>query len=184
MSETPAQEPSVNLTTNDGRSVTVRHIHGEDADLLEQMFYKLSPETRWRRFFVPLENIDPEQVKEGAARLANIDPQREAALIALVDGQEGLAAVAVARYASMDEQGMTVESSIVIRDDYQHTGLGKQLLDLLVQTAMARGVHHVVMFTHADNSGMITLARKLGLPYEGKYSAGLYEIDVRLMDEG
>jgi L-amino acid N-acyltransferase YncA len=179
-----SQEPHVHLTTRDGRAVTVRHIQGDDAKLLEQMFYKLSPQTRWRRFFVPLEHIDAAQVQEGAERLANIDPQREAALVALVGEEAGLAAVAVARYAGMDERGLTVESSIVVRDDYQHSGLGAQLLDLLFQTALARGVQHVVLLTHADNTGMIALAKRLGLPYEGKYSAGLYEIDVQLGSDG
>jgi L-amino acid N-acyltransferase YncA len=166
-----SQEPHVHLTTRDGRAVTVRHIQGDDAKLLEQMFYKLSPQTRWRRFFVPLEHIDAAQVQE-------------AALVALVGEEAGLAAVAVARYAGMDERGLTVESSIVVRDDYQHSGLGAQLLDLLFQTALARGVQHVVLLTHADNTGMIALAKRLGLPYEGKYSAGLYEIDVQLGSDG
>lgn len=175
-------EPSLIIQTNDGREVTVRHIHDEDNSLLEAMFYRLSPETRWRRFFVPLENIDPQQVKEGAIRLSHIDPQRDVALLALIQEAEGPAVVAVARYAHIPDHEQTVESSIVIRDDYQHSGLGSQLLDLLVQTALAHGVHHMIMLTHADNAGMIALAHRLGLPLEGRFAEGLYEMDLQLTD--
>ena len=178
-----ASQPSVTITTRDGRAVSVRHMQRADAALLESLFYKMSPETRWRRFFVPLEHIDPAQVKEGAERLATIHPGREVALIGLAAEAEGPAAVGVARYASMEEGDAVVEASIVLRDDYQHSGLGQQLLDLLIQIALVHGIHHVMMLTQADNTGMIALARRLGLPYEGKYSAGLYEIDVKLIDE-
>jgi RimJ/RimL family protein N-acetyltransferase len=181
-SSQPPHEPSVTITTRDGRAIAVRHIQRADAVLLEGLFYKLSPESRWRRFFVPLDNIDAEQVREGAERLATIHPGREVALIALTTDAVS-EAVGVARYASMEDDNPVVEASIVLRDDYQHSGLGQQLLDLLVQTALAHGIRHVVMLTHADNKGMIALARRLGLPFEGKYSAGLYEIDVKLVDE-
>ena len=167
---------TLTLTTHNGQAVLVRHLQATDAQLLEDMFYKLSPQSRWRRFFVPLENVDPEVVRNEALRLATLDPTREVALIALADDE----AIAVARYAGIDANDASVESSIVVREDYQGQGLGLQLMDLLIQIALVQNVRHMVMLTHADNHGMIAIVRHLGLPYKGQFSGGLYEIDLQL----
>ncbi len=176
----PNMEAAVTLRARDGREVRVRHMRGEDAELLTRMFYRLSPETRYRRFFVPLNDVDEERVRQEAIRLATIDPGRETALIAVVDEEGREEAVAVARFARLVEHEATCEASIVLRDDYQGVGIGRQLFDLLVQTAMVRGFQHMILLTHADNAGMIALVQGLGMPYEGRFSAGLYEIDLQL----
>lgn len=175
-------EAVVTLHTRDGRAVQVRHMRPEDADLLERMFYRLSSETRYRRFFVPLDNIDEERVHQEARRLATIDPAMETALLALTteDGRDE--AVAVARFSRLTERDDCCEGSIVLRDDFQGQGLGRQLFELLVQTAIAGGFRHMILLTHSDNFGMISLVRGLGLPFQGRYSRGLYEIDVQLSE--
>lgn len=172
----------VALHSRDGRSVQVRHMRADDAALLERMFYRLSSETRYRRFFVPLDSLEEERVQREAKRLARIDPSRETALIAVVEEEGREEAVAVARYTCLAEREDACEGSIVIRDDFQGVGIGRQLFDLLVQVALAHGLRHMVLLTHADNLGMIALVQGLGLPYKGHYSAGLYELDVLLSD--
>ncbi|HMQ33839.1 MAG TPA: GNAT family N-acetyltransferase [Chloroflexaceae bacterium] len=172
----------VTLEARDGRSVRVRHMRVDDAALLERMFYRLSSETRYRRFFVPLDSIEEERVHREAARLATIDPTLETALIAVVDEEGREEAVGVARYTCLEERQDACEGSIVLRDDYQGAGIGRQLFDLLVQVALAHGLRHMVLLTHADNGGMIALVQGLGVPYKGRYSSGLYEMDVQLTD--
>ena len=172
----------VQIQARDGRTVGVRHMRAKDAQLLERMFYKLSSETRYRRFFVPLDNVEEERVHTEAARLARIDPELETALIAVIEEEGREEAVAVARYTCLDDREDACEASIVIRDDFQGVGIGRQLFDLLVQVALAHGLRHMVLLTHADNSGMIALVHGLGLPFKGRYSAGLYEMDVQLSE--
>lgn len=172
----------VTLEARDGRRVRVRHMRQDDADLLERMFYRLSSETRYRRFFVPLDNIEEERLHRETRRLASIDPANETALIAVVDEDSQEEAVAVARYTCLADREDACEASIVLRDDFQGVGIGRQLFDLLVQVALAHGLRHMVLLTHADNGGMIALVHGLGLPFKGRYSAGLYEMDVQLAD--
>jgi RimJ/RimL family protein N-acetyltransferase len=172
----------VTLATRDGRAVRVRHMRREDSALLERMFYRLSSETRYRRFFVPLDSIDEERVHREARRLARINPAREVALIGVVDEDGREESMGVARFTRLAEGGDSCEGSIVLRDDYQGQGVGRQLFDLLVQTALAGGIRHMVLLTHADNIGMISLVQGLGVPYQGRYSSGLYEIDVQLSE--
>lgn len=186
MEPTPANQPnlsaSVTLSTRDGREVRVRHLRPDDAELLERMFYRLSSDTRYRRFFVPLDHIEDERVRAEAARLAMIDSRREVALVALAREDEREEAVAVVRYAGLGGEDHGAEGSIVVRDDYQGAGLGGQLFDLLIQTALAHELRHLVLLTHADNTGMIGLVQRSGLPYQAHYTSGLYEIDMQLSD--
>ncbi len=172
----------VTLAASDGRAVRVRHMRQDDAALLERMFYRLSSETRYRRFFVPLDNIEEERLHRETRRLASIDPTMETALIAVVDEEGQEEAIAVARYTCLSDREEACEASIVLRDDFQGAGLGRQIFDLLVQVALAHGLRHMVLLTHADNGGMIALVHGLGLPFKGRYSAGLYEMDVQLAD--
>jgi GNAT superfamily N-acetyltransferase len=178
----PNPRSVVTLESRDGRRVRVRHMRREDAPLLERMFYRLSSETRYRRFFVPLDNVDEGRVHSEALRLAKIDPTRETALIAVIDEAIGEECVAVARYGCMHDCDNACEGSIVVRDDFQGAGIGRQIFDLLVQIALAHGLQHMSLLTHADNAGMIALVHGLGMPYKGRYSAGLYEIDIQLTD--
>ncbi|MEI7771201.1 MAG: GNAT family N-acetyltransferase [Chloroflexales bacterium] len=182
IADQPDLHAHIPLEVRDGREVQVRHMRSEDAELLERMFYRLSSETRWRRFFMPLDNIDPDQVRRETVRLATIHPDREVALLATSQEGGSEEVVAVARYGRIGDNSECAEASIVVRDDYQSAGMGSQLFDLLVQVGLARGVHHMILLTHADNTGMIGLIHHLGLPYTGKYASGLYEIDVQLTD--
>lgn len=178
----PDLHAHIPIEMRDGRELQVRHMRLTDAELLERMFYRLSSETLWRRFFMPLDNIDLDRLRYETVRLATIHPDREVALLATAqeDGREEI--IAVARYGRVGNDSECAEASIIVRDDYQNAGLGIQLFDLLVQVGLARGVHHVILLTHADNTGLIGLIHHLGLPYTGKYASGLYEIDVQLTD--
>lgn len=178
----PDLAAAVTIETRHGQSLHVRHMRQEDALLLERMFYKLSSETRWRRFFMPLDNIDPDHVRRETLHLATIDPTRSAALLATVVDAGIEECVAVARYGQVGDDPACAEASIVVRDDYHKAGIGVQLFDLLIQVALARGIHHMILLTHADNLGMIGIVHRLGLPYSGKYTSGLYEIDLQLTD--
>jgi GNAT superfamily N-acetyltransferase len=172
----------ISLEARDGRVAQVRHMRQADAALLERLFHRLSSETRYRRFFVPLDNIDEERLHRDTARLATINPTLETALIASNEEDGHEEAIGVARYTCLSSRDDACEASIVLRDDFQSAGIGSQLFDLLVQVALAHGLRHMVLLTHADNLGMIALIHSLGLPYKGRYSAGLYEMDVQLAD--
>ncbi|GEM_PF-333152 len=178
----PEAEPlaPVTLKLRDDRRVNVRHICPEDADRLVELFWRLSADTRWRRFFVPLDNVDSELVRRTARRMAAIDRRCEVALAAVAceDGHERI--VAVARFACPKAADETVEGSIVVRDDYQGAGLGSQLLHLLIRAARMRGLRTMTIFTQGDNPAILTIIRRMGVPYTTSFATGVYEITLHL----
>ncbi len=173
---------TITINLANGNSVQLRHLQPEDADLLDAMFWKLSSRTRYQRFFLPLDDLSPDYVHQQAKRLAQIDPEREAALIAIVDAEHGPEAVAVGRYARIEGDNDAAEGALVVRDDYQGLGLGSQIFDLLVQMAMAQGIKELCAVSHADNQGVLALIRQLGMPYESRVSQGLQEFHLRVRD--
>ncbi len=173
---------SITINLSRGESVQLRHLQPEDADLLDAMFWKLSSRTRYQRFFLPLDDLPPDYVQQQARRLAQTDPEREAALIAIITGEYGPEAVAVGRYARLNTDYDAAEGALVVRDDYQGLGLGSRIFDLLVQMAMAQGIKELHAISHADNQGVLALIRQLGMPYENKISQGLQEFRLRLRD--
>ncbi|MCB0048160.1 MAG: hypothetical protein KDE24_01250, partial [Caldilinea sp.] len=59
-------------------------IRPADAPLLEDLFYRLSPESRWRRFHALTDGIPPERIAEQAGTMANVDNRTlEGAVVAV-----------------------------------------------------------------------------------------------------
>jgi len=141
------------LTLRDGTRVSVRPIEPEDRDALVAAFERLSPETRYRRFFGPVNKLSSRALDH----LTIVDHTAHEALIAL---DEDDAIVAVARYVRIAEG--EAEPAIVVADDWQGRGLGSRLLALLSQRALAEGVERFRAPVLARNRDAIALFRRLG----------------------
>ena len=177
----PINQANLALQTRRGQSILIRHIRPGDAELLVEFFGHLSPETRRMRFMT--NQVDPpeELVWQQAARLAAIDPQREAALVATVEAAGSTQIVGVARLGCESAGALAAEAAIVLRDDYQGQGLGSCLFDLLLQLAMARGIEQIWLLCLAENTGMQRLVQKSGLPYTTTTSRGETTMTIELV---
>ena len=127
----PGSEPHVVLRLADGTEVALRLIQPADVERLRRLFYRLSPETVYWRFFTPV-HVPREEVLEHFAR---VDHQRREAIVAVVAGE----VVGVARY---DQAGGTEEAdtAILVEDAWQGRGLAKLLLRRLAEVASGRGI--------------------------------------------
>lgn len=141
----------------EGPRVTLRPIRPEDAEM-EQAFVKsLSAETRYFRFMDTLRELTPQML----VRFTQIDYDREMAFVATVPEDGGEAEVGVARYVA-NPDGSSCEFALVIADGWQRRGLGRRMMEQLVDVARARGLRAMVGHVLAENRGMLTLCQKLG----------------------
>ncbi len=140
----------------------IRCVIPEDGDLLTRFYYRLSPQTQEMRFFCHnrLEVI----VQSQAQRLVNVDPAMHLALVATVEEDGAEQAVGVARYARDDRQAEVAEFAIVLRDDFQQDGLGRQMLRILIQAAKANGVKTLRIVWRSQNKGIQRLIQNTLLP--------------------
>lgn len=61
----------------------------------------------------------------------------------------------------------TVEHSVYVRGDQRGAGLGRELMEALLEAARAQGIHVLVAGIDAENTGSIALHEKLGFQRTG-----------------
>lgn len=153
--------------TKSGEEITLRLVQKEDAALLVDLFYHLSPETKRLRFHLYTEKLPEERIWREAIYLSDLDPQRHVAVLATIieaDGTEHV--VGVARFARASSEETEAEMAIVVRDDFQRKGVGRCLLFALGQEARKLGLTHLSGWVLADNIRLVKLVKSLEIPME------------------
>jgi len=154
----PANERTETL--KDGRRVLVRPIQAGDDASTARFLDELSAPSKHFLFLGGISRLSDEALR----RLCNPDYSQDMAFVALeADAARGAAPrqIAVCRYAGASSlQG--AEISVAVADDWQHRGLGKRLLRILIDYARAHGVHRLYSMDSMANSRMRKLARDIG----------------------
>jgi len=95
------------------------------------------------------------------ARFTQIDYDREIAFVAVRDEAGRETEIAVARYVT-NPDGRTCEFAVVVADSWQGKGLGRRMLERLIEVARWRGLKSMVGHVLAGNQGMLALCSRLG----------------------
>jgi len=143
--------------TPDGRSVTIRPIRPEDADLEQEFVKQLAPETKYYRFMNTLRELSQAQL----VRLTQIDYDREMAFLAITEEEGREIEIGVARYAT-NPDGESCEFAIVVADTWQGKGLARRLMGVIIDTARSRGLKYMNGDFLAENRRMIQFVSSLG----------------------
>ena len=144
-------------TMPDGTDVLIRPIRPEDAELEKEFVRNLSAETKYYRFMNTLRELTDPMV----ARLTQIDYDREMAFIATVDRDGKEVEVGVCRYA-VNPGGDSCEFAIVVSDDWQHRGLARKLMLVLIDAARSRGLKFMEGDFLSSNERMLKFVAGLG----------------------
>ncbi|MBN8870421.1 MAG: GNAT family N-acetyltransferase [Solirubrobacterales bacterium] len=130
-----------------GIEVLIRPIRATDKHLLADGFERLSPQSRFQRFFAPVVRL----TETDLAYLTEVDHRTHEALVA-IDPDEG-DLIGVARYIRTSPyRDREAEVAIVIADHWRGRGLGKALLSRLSIRAREEGVTHFLAVVLADNT--------------------------------
>jgi len=153
-------------------TVAIRVITPDDAARLERLFYRLSPESVYRRFFT-LYTHPP----AGALRkLADLDHDTHDALVA-VAGDE---IVGVGRYAADPRKPGAAEVAVVVDDAWQGHGLGTRLLAGAASLARLHGYRTMTALVLADNVPAIRMLRGAFPQARWTLDGSEYELTVPL----
>ena len=129
----------------------LRVIQASDEERLGRLFYRLSPESVYRRFFT-LYSTPPPGVLH---KLADLDHDTRDAIVATVDDE----VVGVARYALV-EPGVA-EIAVVVEDSWQGRGLARRLLTCLTALARVHGIRTLTASVLAENEPAIRMLRSV-----------------------
>lgn len=171
--------------TRTGQIVHMRLLAPSDADGLRDLYYRLSPESRRRRFHADVERIDAETIAEAAVTLSNVDNKTlGGAVIALAQEKGREAIVGVARLARPlgQPESPEAEAAITVRDDFHGQGLGSELLRRMVLLARHMDIEVMVAEIEADNHDAIRLFRRLNLPTQTDVDHGVVVMRIRVPD--
>lgn len=139
----------------------------EDGERLRRFFFRLSPESVYKRFLSPI--ACPEQLER--LHLLDVDGVRRQALVAIVDGE----IVGVARFARPAADDSAADLGIAIADDWQRQGLGTRLLTALAQAAMAVGIERFSFVALPENRAAVRLVRRLAPDTRLEFAGGVVE---------
>jgi RimJ/RimL family protein N-acetyltransferase len=154
-----------------GGHIELARLESTDGVQLRRFFFRLSPESLYRRFHSPITR--PEQAQPD--RLLDLDHHDREAVVAVEGGE----IVGVARYART--RGAEVaELAVVVADDWQGQGLATRMLTALAELALAAGVQQFSLTMQADNRSVLRLARRLFPDAALTHAQGMYEAVVRV----
>jgi GNAT superfamily N-acetyltransferase len=157
------------VTISGGRTLTLRPIRADDDEKLLEFHYRLSADSIYCRYF----SFHAELSSDEVHHLTHVDYGTRLALV-IEDGDD---LVGVARYERYPTT-TTAEVAFLVRDDYQHLGLGHHLFTSLAAAAWARGVTTFTAETLCRNHDMMSVFHHSGFPITSSVSAG--QISVRM----
>ena len=177
MSEETASPPAAHVIIDGGLELLLRPLRPDDKRRIAQAFERLSPETRYRRFFAPLPRLSEQDLRY----LTEVDHHDHEALAAV--NPENGAIVGVARYVRSDDP-TEAEVAVVVGDPWQGRGVATALLQRLVARAREEGIDHFVALVMSDNTDALELFRHLapGSSHTRRSASGHTELVMGLPD--
>lgn len=157
------------IELKNGSFVTLREIRSDDAPRIIALFRRLSLETIRYRFFT----VRSEPTPAEAELFATVDYTCRIAVVVTLPGADDEEILGIAQYDSAYASEIDqAEFAIVVRDDYQHFGLGRLMLKQLVDLARASGLSEIFGTVQSDNQRMLRFLSSSGHPVKFEYREG------------
>jgi acetyltransferase len=151
------------VTLLNGRRFLLRPIRPEDELALISMLQQCTHEDLRLRFFGPLKAFPHEM----AARLSQIDYDREMALVATECGATyGTGPLFGVVRLVADPENEAAEFAVLVRSDLKGAGLGYRLMIEILAHARKRRLKRVYGDVLRENATMLRIARELGFQIE------------------
>lgn len=161
----------------DGRTFMLRPVRPEDEPAFQELFTKLSPEDIRMRFFAPKKAL----THPFAARLTQIDYDREMALVLADPGTAGRSPVYGAVHIAADPDGERAEFAIMLRSDMAGLGLGPLLMRRIIDYSRQQGLRELFGEVLRENRSMLRVCQKFDFARTAKPDEpGVMEVCLKL----
>ena len=158
----------------DGTAVTIRAIRREDKGRLLEAFKNLDRESVYRRFFSPKKELSDSELDQ----LTDVDFSQVVALVVATQGADGEILIGGGRYAAEGED--RAEIAFVTDGNYRGRGIASLILKHLVRIAREAEVQHFDAEVLAENTPMLAVFRRSGLPVELRRDGSTLHVTLSL----
>lgn len=158
------------FTLPNHRRVRIRPLRRCEDGAARELYGRLSPRTRYLRFFSPMPALPDSLVR----LLTHVDYRRRLALLAEVDRGDGVQVVGLGNFAAIDDD--SAEVGLVVCDEWQRQGIGVALAARVLRAADARGFRRFVAQTFWDNTVIRRLLERVGEIVSSRTRQGVSEI--------
>lgn len=146
------------FATSDGRTLWLRPIRPGDADALRRGFARLTPEQVRQRVFHRMNALLPQV----ADQLCTVAPDKGAAFVALDADRE----IRGEGRLYLDRTGAAAEFALVVDPAFVGQGVGRALMQRLVDEGRRRGLRELWGSVLAQNALMLDFATRFGAQRE------------------
>ncbi|MFW9984435.1 MAG: GNAT family N-acetyltransferase [Candidatus Odinarchaeota archaeon] len=140
-----------------GQPVVVRPIRVEDESMMLELFRSFSSDTVRYRFF----HIICDMPHEELVRYCSIDFVAELAFVAEIEERGRKQLIGVVRLC-LEQKDKTGEFAVVIADRWQKQGLGRRLVEYIIDISKSKKMKSIYGIILSDNVRMIRLVKSLG----------------------
>jgi len=162
------------IITRQNEEVFLRPIKPSDGPLIEELFARLSPPSIYFRFLTHMHHLRPELLHH----LVHLDYENEFALAAVVEEKHHDVIIGVCRYVSSFEPTQA-ELAVVVRDDWQGRGVGKELVTRVFKIAKKHGIAMLELRIDPRNESSVRLFKNMGYSYS--YEESMWDVSDRMM---
>ncbi len=165
----------IRIILKDGHTFKVRPIAHEDKDKLRDLFYRLSPQTRYLRFGHMKEHISDQELNY----YTDVHAPESYAYLGLTGEGAEEEIRAVARWF-LSPGGASAEIAFVVEDNIQARGIGTALLEKLAETALKFRIKTLIAHVLPDNARMLRVFEESGFSMTKRMHEGFFEITFDL----
>jgi len=151
----------------DGTELHIRPIRPEDEPAIVKFHEKLSDRTVTMRYFQPM-SLWQRTAHERLTHICFIDYDREMALVSEVKNGKGEPEIVAVSRMSKQHGTNSALCAVIIRDDFQHKGIGSELFRRHIDIARSEGIEKVVCNMLADDKESQAITKKLGFKQQAK----------------
>jgi acyl-CoA hydrolase/GNAT superfamily N-acetyltransferase len=159
-------------TTKSGLNILLRPVKISDEPLLKEFFYSLSDQSMYRRFVSARKDMPHERLQEFVV----IDYTKEMAIVAVKVRDTNQEEILGLGQYGIDEATLMANFALVVRDEWQGQGVGKEILGHLANLAKKQGLRGFTAEVLEENRAMFHLFESLGLQIEHRSAQGIHEL--------
>ncbi len=159
----------------DGRPVEIRALRPEDRGDFLAAVRGIGTDSLYRRFFAVKREFSEKEI----SFFVNVDFVNHVALIAVVQDDGKPVIAGGGRYIVVKPGQAEVAFAVV--DEFQGQGIGTILVRHLVAIARRAGLKELVADVLPDNSPMLNVFRKSGLPMNSRRESGSLHVMLGLL---